>query len=195
MRKCAARLREHVYGIFSVRACVRTCVRLAPSVSRCCAGCADGQAVGRPSDGPPFLIDRGITETGGGGENRGGGGGALSAADRPPDRPTEWEKNGTTRAKFPAVRQIWAREELERLSNMWKSERAPFDFCRPDAARLSRQIPSDFNSRGGPRAAAADGTQMRTGGAGCFFFSFVFFLSFLTMILTPRSRESGENAI
>lgn len=40
-----------------------TCVVLTPSVSRCCAGCTDSQAVGRPSDGPPLLIDRGITET------------------------------------------------------------------------------------------------------------------------------------
>lgn len=128
--------------------CVFTCVALTPSVSRCCAGCADSQAVGRPSDGPPLLIDRGITETD---EERTAAAAAAASlspllTDPPTDSPTDRSGEKWDLGSQVPSRQIWAREELERLSNMWKSARAPFDFCRPDAARSSRQIPSDFNS-------------------------------------------------
>lgn len=132
----------------SVKTCVRLFKRACSRGSRSHHLCPDvaqaAQTVGRPSDGPPLLIDGGIAETEE--EERAAGSTARSAADRPANRPAGREKNGSWRSQVPS-RQIWAREELERLSNMWKSARAPFDFCRPDAARISRQIPSDSNSQ------------------------------------------------
>lgn len=59
---------KHVYSVLHVCECVRGRQRamgahhLCPDVAQR-AGCVDGQTVGRPSDRPVFLIDRGITET------------------------------------------------------------------------------------------------------------------------------------
>lgn len=53
---------ENNMCINCVCVCVVVVCHLCPDVAYR-AGCVDGQTVGRPSDRPVFLIDRGITET------------------------------------------------------------------------------------------------------------------------------------
>lgn len=70
---------------------------------------------------------------------------SAAAADRPA-KPTSREKNGTEGAKFPAVRSGPERN-WNGFQTCGNQHEPRLIFCRPDAARFSRQIPSDFNSQ------------------------------------------------